>query len=76
MPATPFEIMLGKIVPNIAIGVVQSAAVLIAATQIFGVPMLGSVALLAGRPVSTSRPIWRWATRFPPWRKTSCRRCR
>jgi ABC-2 type transport system permease protein len=47
MPATPLEIMLGKIGPNIAIGAVQSAIILMVAKFVFGVPMIGSFALLA-----------------------------
>jgi ABC-2 type transport system permease protein len=47
MPATPLEIMLGKIMPNIAIGAVQSAIILLVAKYVFGVPMIGSLSLLA-----------------------------
>jgi ABC-2 type transport system permease protein len=47
MPVKPLEIMLGKILPNVAIGIVQSALILTAARWIFGVPMIGSLALLA-----------------------------
>lgn len=46
MPTRPVEIMLGKILPNVAVGLVQSALILAAARWIFGVPMLGSLALL------------------------------
>ncbi len=45
-PATPFEVMTGKIVPYIVIGLVQVTLVLIAAHWIFSVPMLGSLLLL------------------------------
>jgi ABC-2 type transport system permease protein len=48
MPATPLEIMIGKITPNIAIGAVQSVIVLAVAKFVFGVPMIGSLSLLAG----------------------------
>src|SRR5579871_3253119 len=48
MPVTPVEIMIGKIAPNILVGLVQSALVLLAARLIFGVPMLGSLTLLSG----------------------------
>jgi len=47
MPATPLEIMLGKITPNIAVGAVQSAIILVLAKFVFAVPMVGSFALLA-----------------------------
>jgi len=47
MPATPLEIMIGKIAPNVAIGAVQSAIVLAMARYVFGVPMIGSLPLLA-----------------------------
>jgi ABC-2 type transport system permease protein len=46
MPATPLEIMIGKIAPNVVVGVVQSAIVLAAAKYVFGVPVLGSLWLL------------------------------
>jgi ABC-2 type transport system permease protein len=47
MPATPLEIMIGKITPNIAVGAVQSVIILLVARFVFGVPMIGSIALLA-----------------------------
>jgi ABC-2 type transport system permease protein len=47
MPATPAEIMIGKIAPNVVVGFVQSVIVLIAAKLIFGVPMIGSFWLLS-----------------------------
>lgn len=46
MPATPLEIMLGKITPNIAVGAVQSAIILLLARYMFQVPMSGSLGLL------------------------------
>ena len=48
MPATPLEIMIGKIAPNIFVGAVQSAIVLLVAKFVFDVPMIGSLGLLAG----------------------------
>ena len=48
MPATPFEVMAGKIVPYILIGLVQVSLVLTAARWIFNVPMLGNLFLLYG----------------------------
>jgi ABC-2 type transport system permease protein len=47
MPATPLEIMIGKIAPNVVIGAVQSTIVLVMARYVFGVPMIGSLTLLA-----------------------------
>jgi len=47
MPATPLEIMIGKIAPNIVIGSIQSVIILIVAHFVFHVPMLGSTGLLA-----------------------------
>lgn len=46
MPATPLEIMIGKITPNIVIGAIQSSLILLMARFIFGVPMIGSLGLL------------------------------
>ena len=43
-PARPVEVMTGKIVPYIMIGLVQVTLILLAAPCIFGVPMVGSVA--------------------------------
>lgn len=46
MPATPAEIMVGKITPFIGIGAVQALVVLGAAKLIFDVPFVGSSMLL------------------------------
>jgi ABC-2 type transport system permease protein len=48
MPARPSEIMVGKILPYIGLGLVQVAIVLVAARFLFAVPMLGSLWLLSG----------------------------
>ena len=45
-PALPIEVMTGKIVPYIVIGLIQVTLVLAAAFTIFAVPMQGSVLLL------------------------------
>jgi ABC-2 type transport system permease protein len=47
MPATPLEIMIGKIAPNVLVGILQGAIVLVAARYVFAVPFLGSLPLLA-----------------------------
>jgi len=46
-PALPIEVMTGKIVPYIAIGFVQVALVLAAAVWLFGIPLRGSLVVLA-----------------------------
>jgi ABC-2 type transport system permease protein len=46
MPATAFEIMLGKILPYVGVGAVQVFIVLVAAQSLFGVPFIGSFTLL------------------------------
>ncbi len=46
MPARPYEIMAGKIVPYIGFGFVQVAVILIASQLLFNVPMAGSLILL------------------------------
>ena len=43
-PVRPVEVMVGKIVPYVLIGLVQVTIVLIAARWVFGVPIVGSVA--------------------------------
>ena len=47
-PALPIEVMTGKIVPYILIGLIQVTLVLLAARYLFAVPMLGSLPLLYG----------------------------
>ena len=47
MPITPIEIMLGKIVPYIMVGFVQASLIIGIGILVFGVPVLGSLALLA-----------------------------
>jgi len=47
-PVRPFEVMVGKILPYIAVGYVQVTLILLAARYLFGVPMVGSVPLLYG----------------------------
>ncbi len=46
MPLSPLEVMTGKIVPYIAIGLVQASIILIAARYIFNVPFVGSLVTL------------------------------
>ena len=46
MPVQPIEVMSGKIVPYIFIGLIQATIILLAAVYIFGVPVFGSVAVL------------------------------
>jgi len=47
MPITPIEIMLGKIIPYIMVGFVQATLIIGIGIELFGVPLLGSLALLA-----------------------------
>jgi ABC-2 type transport system permease protein len=45
-PAQPLEVMTGKIVPYIFIGLIQISIILLAAVYLFGVPFVGSVLVL------------------------------
>ena len=47
MPITPLEIMLGKIIPYIIVGFVQATLIIGTGVLLFGVPILGSLTLLA-----------------------------
>jgi ABC-2 type transport system permease protein len=47
MPITPFEIMLGKIVPYVLIGFLQATLIVGAGVALFDVPILGDLTLLA-----------------------------
>jgi ABC-2 type transport system permease protein len=46
MPASPFEIMLGKILPYLVVGAVQVFVILAASKVLFGIPFVGSLTLL------------------------------
>ena len=45
-PVRPFEVMVGKILPYIAVGYIQVTLILVAARFLFHVPMVGSLPLL------------------------------
>ena len=47
MPITPFEIMIGKIAPYVLVGFMQAVLIVGAGLLMFGVPIVGNVALLA-----------------------------
>jgi ABC-2 type transport system permease protein len=47
MPITPVEIMIGKIVPYILVGFIQASIIIGIGIWLFGVPMFGSMAVLA-----------------------------
>jgi ABC-2 type transport system permease protein len=47
MPITPIEIMLGKIIPYVFVGFVQAALIIGIGVTLFGVPIVGSLAVLA-----------------------------
>jgi ABC-2 type transport system permease protein len=47
MPITPIEIMLGKIIPYIIVGFIQAALIIGIGIGLFGIPLLGSLLLLA-----------------------------
>ena len=43
MPATPIEVMTGKLIPYIGIGLIQSSIILLAARYVFDVPFFGNI---------------------------------
>ena len=43
MPATPLEVMTGKILPYIGIGLIQATIILLGARFVFGVPLFGDI---------------------------------
>jgi ABC-2 type transport system permease protein len=47
MPITPIEIMLGKIIPYVFVGFVQAALIISIGVLLFGVPIVGSLFMLA-----------------------------
>ncbi|MGF7008400.1 ABC transporter permease [Aminobacter sp. BE322] len=46
MPASPAEIMLGKVLPYLVVGAVQVTVVLVASKLLFAIPFIGSLPLL------------------------------
>lgn len=46
MPATPIEVMTGKLIPYIGIGLIQSSIILAAARLVFHVPFFGNIAAI------------------------------
>ena len=48
MPAEPIEVMLGKIMPYVMVGAVQTAIIIVAAKVVFNVPFVGHLTLLLG----------------------------
>jgi ABC-2 type transport system permease protein len=46
MPSTPLEVMTGKLIPYIGIGLIQVTIILLAARYLFHVPFFGSVGAL------------------------------
>jgi ABC-2 type transport system permease protein len=47
MPISPLEIMIGKIIPYIMVGAIQASLIIGFGVVLFGVPILGSLLLLA-----------------------------
>ncbi len=47
MPITPIEVMLGKIIPYVMVGFIQASIIISIGILLFGVPVLGSLLLLA-----------------------------
>jgi ABC-2 type transport system permease protein len=47
MPITPVEVMLGKILPYVAVGFIQASLIIGIGVLLFGVPLRGSLLLLA-----------------------------
>jgi ABC-2 type transport system permease protein len=46
MPTRPLEVMIGKIIPYVFVGYIQAGLILVTARLLFGVPMVGNLALL------------------------------
>jgi ABC-2 type transport system permease protein len=47
MPSFAYEVMIGKIMPYVAVGLLQTVIILLAAKLLFGVPFQGSLLLLS-----------------------------
>jgi len=75
MPVTPMEVMTGKLIPYIGIGLIQATIILLAARYVFQVPFFGNIGAVYLSALLFIAPISRWASRFHRWRRTSCRPC-
>ena len=74
MPSTPMEVMTGKLILYIGIGLIQSSIILLAARYVFHVPFFGSLG--ADLPVSAAFHCGQfdgWHYVLSPWHKISCR---
>ena len=76
MPIKPVEIMIGKIAPFVLVGFVQMVIILMAAHYLFDVPIFGNVRLLIVLSTLFAASTSPSATRSPPSRRISSRRCR
>ena len=48
MPISPIEIMFGKIIPYVFVGFAQASLIIFIGVVLFGVPIIGNLAVLAG----------------------------
>lgn len=46
MPIKPFEVILGKIIPNVFVGYMQQIVIILTSSLVFKVPIMGSLGLL------------------------------
>ena len=77
MPITPFEIMLGKIIPYVFIGFLQAAIIIGFRRSAVWRSDRRQSGRAGGAEYAVHRnQSCRLATRFRRWRKTSCRPCR
>ena len=75
-PVHPLEVMTGKIVPYIFIGLIQATIILLASRFLFGVPVVGSLVTLYRRdPGLRGREPHGRDHAVVDSRPTSCRRC-
>ncbi len=75
-PVRPLEVMIGKILPYVAIGYVQVLIVFAAARLLFDVPMAGSLSCCPARCCCSSWPLCVSALPSQRSRARRCSRCR
>lgn len=56
-PLTPYQIMIGKALPTILVGLIQSTIILLNVRFWYHIPMQGSYWLLWGSSASPARPL-------------------
>ena len=73
-PLSSLELMVGKLLPYVAIGLIQTTIILIVGAWLFSVPIVEDSSTCTRRRWCSSLPRWDSDCSSPHWRKRSSRR--